>query len=144
MPELDQTKRYLPWTVYTTPRMTLTTDLGLSILRRVSMFEHVGWWLRPLSMSPGMGEGGDWWSWLKGVIMKGIPRVCQGVVTSVFLVYPLSYFKKNSESILKHTIFSLTNYQNVPTPAHKILDCFHPVETSLPVCYCNIGPKVQN
>jgi len=27
------------WTVYTTPLMTLTTDLGLSI--RVSMFEYV-------------------------------------------------------------------------------------------------------
>jgi len=39
MPELDLTKRLLTWTVYATPLMTLTTDLGLSI--RVSMFEYV-------------------------------------------------------------------------------------------------------
>ena len=39
MPELDPMKRRLTWTVYTTPLMTLTTDLGLSI--RVSMFEYV-------------------------------------------------------------------------------------------------------
>jgi len=31
---------------------------GLSI--RVSMFEHVDRGLRPLTRSPGMGEGGDW------------------------------------------------------------------------------------
>jgi len=31
----------LTWTVYATPLMTLTTDLGLSI--RVYMFEHVDW-----------------------------------------------------------------------------------------------------
>jgi len=47
MPELDQTKRWLTWTVYATPLMTLTTDLGLSI--RVSMFEHVT-----------LSETGDW------------------------------------------------------------------------------------
>jgi len=39
LPELDQNKRQLTWTVYTTPLMTLTTDLGLSI--RVAMFEYV-------------------------------------------------------------------------------------------------------
>jgi len=39
MPELDPMKRRLTWTVYATPLMTLTTDLGLSI--RVSMFEYV-------------------------------------------------------------------------------------------------------
>jgi len=44
MPELDQTKRRLTWTVYATPLMTLTTDLGLSM--RVSMF--------------GFRETGDW------------------------------------------------------------------------------------
>ena len=38
MPELDPMKRRLPWTVYATPLMTLTTDLGLSV--RVSMFEQ--------------------------------------------------------------------------------------------------------
>jgi len=41
MPELDPMKRQLTWTVYTTPLMTLTTDLGLSM--SVSMFEHVDW-----------------------------------------------------------------------------------------------------
>jgi len=39
MPELDPMKKRLAWTVYATPLMTLTIDLGLSI--RVSMFEHV-------------------------------------------------------------------------------------------------------
>jgi len=39
MPELDPMKRRLTWTVYATPLMTLTTNLGLSI--RVSMFEYV-------------------------------------------------------------------------------------------------------
>ena len=58
MPELDPMKSWLTWTVYATPLMTLTTDLGLSI--RVSMFEYVR--LGPLPRSPGMGEGGDWWS----------------------------------------------------------------------------------
>jgi len=36
--ELDPMTRWLTWTVYATPLMTLTTDLGLSI--RVSMFEY--------------------------------------------------------------------------------------------------------
>ena len=39
MPELDQMKRRLTWTVYATPLMTFTTDLGLSI--RVCMFKFV-------------------------------------------------------------------------------------------------------
>ena len=39
MTELDPMKRRLIWTVYATPLMTLTTDLGLSI--RVSMFEYL-------------------------------------------------------------------------------------------------------
>ena len=34
-----------------------------------------------LSKSPGMGEGGDWWSWPKGVRAKGILRGCQGLLT---------------------------------------------------------------
>ena len=58
MPELDPMKRRLTWTVYATPLMTLTTDLGMSI--RVSMFEYVR--LGHLPRSPGMGEGGDGWS----------------------------------------------------------------------------------
>jgi len=47
MPELDPITRRLTWTVFATPLMTLTTNLGLSI--RVSMFEHVDWGLGPLS-----------------------------------------------------------------------------------------------
>jgi len=39
MSGLDQMKRRLTWTVYATPLMTFTTDLGLSI--RVSMFGFV-------------------------------------------------------------------------------------------------------
>ena len=76
MPKLDPIKRRLTWTVYATPLMTLTTDLGLSI--RVSMFEHVDWRTGPLPRSPGMGEGGDWWSSPKGIIAEGILRGCQG------------------------------------------------------------------
>jgi len=41
MPEPDPTKKRMTWTVYATPLVTLTADLGLSI--RVSMFEHVDW-----------------------------------------------------------------------------------------------------
>jgi len=37
MPEPDPTKKWMTWTVYATPLVTLTADLGLSI--RVSMFE---------------------------------------------------------------------------------------------------------
>ena len=44
MPELDHANRRLTWTVYATPLMTPTADLGLSI--RVSMLE--------------LGETGDW------------------------------------------------------------------------------------
>jgi len=29
-------------------------------------------------VSPGTGEGGDWWSWPMGVKAKGMLRVCQG------------------------------------------------------------------
>jgi len=39
MLELDPTKRQLTWTVYATPLITLTTDLGLST--RALMFEYV-------------------------------------------------------------------------------------------------------
>ena len=72
--------------------MTLTTDLGLSI--RVSMFEHVDWWLAPLPRSSGMGEGGDWWSWPMGVIAKGNLRGCQGLFTPLSLGYQLWVFNK--------------------------------------------------
>jgi len=64
MTELDQTKRRLTWTVYATPLMTLTTDLGLSI--RVSMFElrETGDWdlfLGPLEWARTETGGADRW-----------------------------------------------------------------------------------
>ena len=60
MPKLGPMKRRLTWTVYTTPLMTLTTDLSLSV--RFSMFEHVDWCLEPVLRARGMGEGGHGWS----------------------------------------------------------------------------------
>jgi len=55
MPELDPMKRWLTWTVYATPLMTLTTDLGLSI--RVSMFEYVRLVTGTSSWVPWNGRG---------------------------------------------------------------------------------------
>ena len=70
-------KRQLTSTVYATPLMTPTTDLGLSI--RLSMFRVArDWWLGHLPRSPGTGEGGDWWSWPMGIKAEGMLRVCQG------------------------------------------------------------------
>ena len=63
MPELDPMKRRLTWTVYATPLMTLTTDLGLSI--RVSLFEmSTGDWdlfLGPLKWARAETGGADRW-----------------------------------------------------------------------------------
>ena len=52
-----------------------------------------------------MGEGGDWWSCLMGVIAKGILRGCQGLFTPVSLGYPLSVSNKKlySQNNVKHT-----------------------------------------
>ena len=55
MPELEPMKRRLTWTVYATPLMTLTTDLGLSI--RVSMFEYVRLVTGTSSQVPWNGRG---------------------------------------------------------------------------------------
>jgi len=66
---------------------------------RISMSklrETGDWDLRTLLRSPGMGKGGDWWSWLMCVLATGIPRFCQFVVTPVSLGYPLSVFNKTS------------------------------------------------
>jgi len=64
MLELDPTKRRLTWTVYATPLITLTTDLGLSI--RLSMFElrETGDWdifLGPLEWARAETGGTDRW-----------------------------------------------------------------------------------
>ena len=62
MPELDPTKKQLTWTVYGTPLMTLTTDLGLSI--RLSMFElrETGEiFLGPLERARAETGGADQW-----------------------------------------------------------------------------------
>jgi len=59
MPELDPMKRRLTWTVYATPLMTLTTDLGLSI--RVSLFEYVRLVTGPLEWARAETGGADRW-----------------------------------------------------------------------------------
>jgi len=43
-----------------------------------------------------MSKGGDWWSWQRGIIVEGIPRVYQGVGTFASLGYALSVFNENS------------------------------------------------
>jgi len=133
MPELDPMKRRLTWTVYATPLMTVTIDLGLSI--RVSTFEHVGWWLGPLPRSPGMGEGGDWWSWPMGVLAKGIPRGCQGLSTPVSLGYLLSVFNKTllSKKVYIYIIM-LILLPMVTSPLRECLK-FQPGASGL-LCYC--------
>ena len=53
------TKRRLTLSFYATPLMTLTTDLNLSL--RVSMFEHIDWWLGLLKWArakTGRADGG--------------------------------------------------------------------------------------
>ena len=55
MAELAPMKRRLTWTVYATPLMTLTTDLGLSI--RVSMVEYVRLVTRTSPQVPWNGRG---------------------------------------------------------------------------------------
>jgi len=61
------------------------------------------WWLGPLPRSPGMGEGGDWWSWPMGVIAEGVLRGCQGLFAPVSLGYPLSVFNNKLYSQNKQT-----------------------------------------
>jgi len=89
-------KRQLISTVYATPLMTPTTDLGLSI--RLSMFElrETGVWdifLGPPERARAETGGADQWV-LKRRECSGFARVNQ--VTSVSLGYPLSVFNKNS------------------------------------------------
>ena len=70
-------KRRLTWTVYATPLMTLTTDLGLSI--RVSMFEYVrltsDWdiFLGPMEWARAETGGADRWVLLR----RGFPGVAR-------------------------------------------------------------------
>ena len=100
VPEVDgtyqETKRRLTWTVYTTPLMTVTTHLGLSI--RVSMFE-----LRETggtsSQVPWNGQGRRLVELKEGCYGEGnhqVPRDCHCLATPVSLGYPLSFFNKNS------------------------------------------------
>jgi len=95
-------KRQLISTVYATPLMTPTTDLGLSI--RLSMFElrETGDWdifLGPPERARAetdqwvLNGGADQWV-LKRRECSGFARVNQ--VTSASLGYPLSVFSKNS------------------------------------------------
>jgi len=89
-------KRQLISTVYATPLMTPTPDLGLSI--RLSMFElrETGDWdifLGPPERARAETGGADQWV-LKRRECSGFARVNK--VTSTSLGYPLSVFNKNS------------------------------------------------
>ena len=89
-------KRQLMSTVYATPLMTPTTDLGLSI--RLSMFQlrETGDWdifLGPPERARAETGGADRWV-LKRRECSGFARVNK--VTSASLGYPLSVFNKNS------------------------------------------------
>ena len=88
-------KRQLISTVYATPLMTPTTDLGLYI--RLSMFElrETGNWvifLGPPERARAEIGGADQWV-LKRRELSGFARVNK--VTSTSLGYPLSVFNKN-------------------------------------------------
>jgi len=89
-------KRQLISTVYATPLMTPTTDLGLSI--RLCMFElrETGDWdifLGPPERARAeTGKADQWVS--KRREFSGLARVNK--VTSASLGYPLSVFNKNS------------------------------------------------
>jgi len=63
MPDLDTMKRRLTWTVYATPLMTLTTDLGLSIRLYFRVRETCVWdlFLRPLEWARAETGGGGRW-----------------------------------------------------------------------------------
>ena len=89
-------KRQLTSTVYASPLMTSSTDLGLSI--RLSMFElrETGDWdifLGPPERARAETGGADQWV-LKRRECSGFARVNK--VTSASLGYPLSVFNKNS------------------------------------------------
>jgi len=101
-------KRQLILTVYATPLMTPTTDLGLSI--RLSMFElrETGDWnifLGPPEQKRAKTGGVDPWV-LKRKELSGFARVfwffgfwfviSVNQVTSASMGYPLSVFNKNS------------------------------------------------
>ena len=93
-------KRQLTPTVYATPVMTSTTDLGLSI--RLSMFdllENGDWdiFLGPQERARAETGGADQWVF-KQRELPGFARVNK--VTSTSLEYPLSVFNKNSTLIV--------------------------------------------
>ena len=95
MPELAH-KRQVISTVYATPLMTPTTELGLSI--RLSMFElreTCDWdiFLGPPERARAETGGADQWV-LKRRELPGFARVNK--VTSASLGYPLSVFNKDS------------------------------------------------
>jgi len=107
MPE-PANKRQLISTVYATPLMTPTTDLGLFI--RLSMFElrETGDWdifQGPPERARAETGGADQWV-LKRRELPGFARVNK--VTSASLGYPLSVFNKNSTLKQKHIIYILS------------------------------------
>jgi len=101
---MDQTKRSITCTVYATPLMTITTDLGPGLCMRVSMFKYVrlvtwtslflgpqkvSWIGRGRSISRLM-ELTEWC--YSGGVSQGLP----GCITPVSAGYPLSVFHSNS------------------------------------------------
>jgi len=93
------------------------------------------WWLGPLPRSPGMGEGGDWWSWPMCLIAEGILRGCQGLFTPVSwdTHYQFSIKKSTFKINIKNKT-TRTNHEN----KHKLLFymcVLHPCSVFLNV-YC--------
>jgi len=113
MPESAH-KRQLTLTVYATPLMTPTTDLGLSIC--LSMFElrETGDW--DIFLGPpkrARAETGGAYQWvLKRRELPGFARVNK--VTSASLGYPLTVFNKNCDSTLKTKKKRKTSRQRGP------------------------------
>jgi hypothetical protein len=87
-------KKWLTWTVYATPLMTLTTDLGLSV--RVSMFEYVRLVTGTSSEVPWNGRGRRLVELTDGCFSEGYSQGLPGLFTPVSLGYPLSVCNKNS------------------------------------------------
>jgi len=98
-------KRQLISTVYATPLMTPTGDLGLSIRLFVFELRETGDWdifLGPPEQARAEIGGADQWV-LKRREFSGLARVNK--VTSASLGYPLSVFNKNSTLEPAHQSF---------------------------------------
>jgi len=133
-------KRQLISTVYATPLMTPTMDLGLSI--RLSMFElrETGDWdifLGPPERARAETGGAEQWV-LKQRQLPGFARVNK--VTSAFLGHLLSVFNKNST--LKRSLFAERGIQKtlgcMARDMHKSIHtyiCIH-LYIYIRICIC--------